>query len=210
MKKHIIPISIIALTILIWIITYSKLPSELPVHWNFNGEVDGYSSKLNAMLTQVAIMVLIYVSIAFLPKIDPRKKNYKYFSSSYQLIYNALLGIFFALNVLMILYGLGYDIPMSALGTVIIGVIFIVLGNVMQRIRSNFFLGLRTPWTLSNDEVWKKTHRFGGKLFFGCGIILLLSTFLSGVLKQTIIIAVLAVVIVAPYLYSYWQFKKLS
>lgn len=210
MKKHIFPISIIALTILIWILAYPKLPAELPTHWGFNGEVNGYSSKLNAMMTQIGIMILLYFSIAFLPKIDPRKKNYKYFSGEYQMIYHAILALFFVLNGFVILYGLGYDIPMSSFGTVFIGAIFIALGNVLQRVRSNFFLGLRTPWTLSNDEVWRKTHRFGGKLFFGCGIILLLATFLSGDIKQYVIIGIIALLIVAPYLYSYWQFKKLQ
>jgi uncharacterized membrane protein len=210
MKKHIFPISIIGLTILMWAIAYPRLPAEIATHWGFNGEVNGYSSKLNAMITQVGIMALLYFSVAYLPKIDPRKKNYQYFSKSYHTIYNALLVVFFGINFFVILYSLGYDIPMSSLGSVVIGVIFIVLGNVMQRVRSNFFLGLRTPWTLSNEEVWRKTHRFGGKLFFGCGIILVLTTFLSGEWKQYIIIGVIAVTVLTPYLYSYWQFKKLS
>lgn len=209
MKKHIFPILMISLTILIWVLAYSKLPAVLPTHWGFNGEVNGYSSKMSAMLTQIGLMILLYFTLAFLPKIDPRKKNYKYFSSSYQTIYNSILFIFFILNILVILYGLGYDIPMSSVGTVFIGSIFIVLGNVMQRVRSNFFLGLRTPWTLSNEEVWRKTHRFGGKLFFGCGIILILTTFLPGALKQFIIIGVLVIIVITPYLYSYWQYKKL-
>lgn len=210
MKKHIFPITIIALTIIAWAIAFPKLPAELPTHWGFNGEVNGYSTKLNAMLTQIGIMVLLYVSVAFLPKIDPRKQNYKYFSGSYQTIYNSLLVLFFSLNIFVILFGLGYNIPMSSLGSVFIGVIFIVLGNVMQRVRSNFFLGLRTPWALSNEEVWRKTHRFGGKLFFGGGILLLLSTFVSGEFKQYLIIGIIAVIVIAPYVYSYLMYKKLS
>lgn len=210
MKKHIFPITIIALTIIAWAIAFPKLPAELPTHWGFNGEVNGYSTKLNAMLTQIGIMVLLYVSVAFLPKIDPRKQNYKYFSGSYQTIYNSLLVLFFSLNIFVILFGLGYNIPMSSLGSVFIGVIFIVLGNVMQRVRSNFFLGLRTPWALSNEEVWRKTHRFGGKLFFGGGILLLLSTFVSGEFKQYLIIGIIAVIVIAPYVYSYLVYKKLS
>lgn len=210
MKKHLFPIAIIALTIVVWAIAYPKLPAEVPTHWGFNGEVNGYSSKLNAMLTQIGIMVLLYFSVTFLPKIDPRRKNYKYFSSSYTMIYNSLLVLFFGLNLFVILYALGYDIPMSSFGTVFVGIIFIVLGNILQRVRSNFFLGLRTPWTLSNDEVWRKTHRMGGRLFFVSGIILLFATFLSGAVKEYLIIAIIAIVIVVPYVYSYLLFKKLS
>ncbi|MGJ7922706.1 SdpI family protein [Neobacillus sp. LXY-4] len=210
MKKHVFPIAMIILTVIVWSIAYPKLPAELPTHWGFNGEANGYSSKFNAMLTQVGIMTLLYISVAFLPKIDPRRANYKYFSSSYQMIFNSLLTLFFGLNIIVILIGLGYDIPMSSLGTIIAGAIFIVLGNVMQRVRSNFFLGIRTPWTLSNDEVWRKTHRLGGKIFFGGGVILILATFLSGAFKEAVIIGVIAVIIIAPYIYSYWLFKKLS
>lgn len=210
MKKHIFPITIILLTVILWAIAYPKLPAELPTHWGFNGEVNGYSTKLNAMLTQIGIMILLYFSVAFLPKIDPRRQNYKYFSGSYQTIYLSLLVLFFGLNIFVILFGLGYDIPMSSMGSVVIGIIFIVLGNVMQRVRSNFFIGIRTPWALSNEEVWRKTHRFGGRLFFGGGVLLVLSTFVSAAMRGYVIIGVIAVIVIAPYVYSYMVFKKLS
>lgn len=210
MKKHIFPITIILLTAVTWAIAFPKLPAELPTHWGFNGEVNGYSTKLNAMLTQIGIMILLYFSVAFLPKIDPRKQNYKYFSGSYQTIYLSLLVLFFGMNIFVILSGLGYDIPMSSMGSVVIGMIFIVLGNVMQRVRSNFFIGIRTPWALSNEEVWRKTHRFGGRLFFGGGVLLVLSTFVSGAIKEYLIIGVIAVIVIVPYVYSYIVYKKLS
>ncbi|NMD68792.1 DUF1648 domain-containing protein [Bacillus sp. DNRA2] len=210
MKKHILPITIILLTVIAWAIAFPKLPAELPTHWGFNGEVNGYSTKLNAMLTQIGIMILLYFSVAFLPKIDPRRQNYKYFSGSYQTIYLSLLVLFFGLNIFVILFGLGYNIPMSSMGSVVIGIIFIVLGNVMQRVRSNFFIGIRTPWALSNEEVWRKTHRFGGRLFFGGGVLLVLSTFVSAAIRGYVIIGVIAVIVIAPYVYSYMVFKKLS
>jgi uncharacterized membrane protein len=210
MKKHIFPITMIGLTAIAWLITFSKLPAELPTHWNFNGEVDGYSPKLNAMLMQLGIMILLYVSVAFLPKIDPRKQNYQSFFKSYAIIYNALLTLFFLLNIMLILTGLGYSIPMSTLGTLFIGAIFIILGNYMQQVKSNFFIGIRTPWTLSNDEVWKRTHRFCGKIYFGSGFAFILATFLSGAWKTGLIVTIIAVLIITPYIYSYWQYKKLS
>ena len=208
MKKHVFPIIMIGLTILAWVIAFPKLPQEVPIHWSLTGEANGFSSKLGAMFTQIGIMTLLYVSVAFLPKIDPRKANYPLFSKGYQIIYNSLLTIFFVLNIITILIGLGYDIPMATMSTLIIGAIFIVMGNFMQLVRSNFFIGIRTPWTLSNDEVWKKTHRFGGKIFFGGGVIMILATFLPSVWKETVLIIVIVVTVAAPYAYSYWQFKK--
>jgi uncharacterized membrane protein len=208
MKKHILPLILIGATILVWLVAFPNLPEQLPTHWNFNGEADGYSTKLSAMLMQIGIMVLLYFSAFYMPKIDPRKANYQYFIKGYTVIYNSLLTIFFVLNMLMILNGLGYDIPMSAIGTLVIGAIFIILGNFLPQVRSNFFIGVRTPWTLSNDEIWRKTHRFMAKIFFVAGIILILVTFLSGIWKQVTVIGIIVVVIIAPYIYSFLEYKK--
>jgi uncharacterized membrane protein len=209
MKKHIFPLILIGATILVWLVAFPNLPEQVPTHWNFNGEINGYSTKLSAMLLQIAIMVLLYFSALFMPNIDPRKANYQYFIKGYKTIYNSLLAIFFVLNILMIMNGLDHDIPMSAVGTLVIGVIFIILGNFLPQIRSNFFIGVRTPWTLSNDEIWRKTHRFMGKIFFAAGIILILATFFSGTWKQIMVIGIIVVVIIAPYVFSFLEYKKL-
>ena len=208
MKKHLFPLLLIATTLIIWLFAYPNLPEQLPTHWNFNGEADGYSTKLSAMLMQIGIMTLIYLSANFMPKIDPRKANYTYFLKGYTIIYNSMLTIFFVLNILMVLNGLGHDIPMSSIGTLVIGTLFVILGNFLPQVRSNFSIGVRTPWTLSNDEIWRKTHRFMAKIFFIAGIILILVTFVSGLLKQIAVIGIVIVVIIAPYIYSFLAYRK--
>lgn len=165
MKKHVFPLSITVLTLVAWLIALPHLPATMPIHWGANGEADGFATKINAMILTVGIMVLIYFIIAFVPRIDPRKENYKYFSKTYNIVLNAVLLLFFFVNMSTILQGLGYNVPMSYIAPIMAGLVFIIIGNYLQRVRSNYFMGIRTPWTLSNETVWKKTHRLSGKIF---------------------------------------------
>lgn len=210
MKNHVLPLTLIGLTVIAWIIAYPNLPEQMPVHWNASGEVDDYAAKLYAMLSNVGIMALLYVSMVYLPKIDPRKKNYKYFGKSYSIILNVMMSVFFVISLLVILNGAGYDVPIASIGPLVAGIMFMVLGNYMPHVRSNFFLGIRTPWTLSNDEVWKRTHRMTARVFFFGGFLIMLTTFIPADWKQWIFILIITVTLTAPYLYSYLLYRKIQ
>jgi uncharacterized membrane protein len=209
MKKHVLPLSLIGLLTIAWIIAFPKMPAEVPIHWNIKGEANGFSTKLNAMFSTLGIMILIYVSMAFLPKVDPRKSNYKYFSKSYNIMLNAILGVLFLVNIMIIFSAIGYDVPISTIGPLVVGMIFMVLGNYMPQVRSNFFIGIRNPWTLSNEEVWKKTHRAAAKIFFFGGLIMIGTIFIPALWKEAIFIGIIAVTIAAPYLYSYLLYRRI-
>ncbi len=208
MKKHVLPLTMIGLLILAWILAFPKLPEQMPIHWDVNGEANGFASKLNAMFSTLGIMVILYLSMAFLPKVDPRKTNYKYFSKSYNIMLNAILGVLFVINILMLANAMGYDVPIGSIGPVVVGIIFMILGNYLPQVRSNFFIGIRTPWTLSSDEVWKKTHRAASKIFFFGGLVMILATFAPVNWKVPVLFTVIALTIVAPYIYSYLLFKR--
>ncbi|WP_176344487.1 SdpI family protein [Priestia aryabhattai] len=208
MKKHVFPLSITLLTLVAWIIALPHLPATMPIHWGANGEADGFATKINAMILTVGIMVLIYFIIAFVPRIDPRKENYKYFSKTYNILLNAVLLLFFFVNMSTILQGLGYNVPMSYIAPIMAGLVFIIIGNYLQRVRSNYFMGIRTPWTLSNENVWKKTHRLSGKIFFIGGLLILISAFLPDGYKSVIMWGSIVLCVAVPYLYSYVAYKK--
>jgi len=208
MKKHVFPLGITLLTLAAWLIALPHLPAAMPIHWGANGEADGFATKINAMILTVGIMALIYFIIAFIPRIDPRKENYKYFSKTYNILLNAVLLLFFFINMSTILQGLGYNVPMSYIVPVIVGIIFIIIGNYLQRVRSNYFMGIRTPWTLSNENVWKKTHRLSGKIFFIGGLLILVSAFLPEEYTSIIRWVTIVFCVVVPYLYSYLAYKK--
>lgn len=208
MKKHVFPLGITLLTLVAWLIALPHLPATMPIHWGANGEADGFATKINAMILTVGIMVLIYFIIAFVPRIDPRKENYKYFSKTYNILLNAVLLLFFFVNMSTILQGLGYNVPMSYIAPIMAGLVFIIIGNYLQRVRSNYFMGIRTPWTLSNENVWKKTHRLSGKLFFIGGLLILISAFLPNGYKSVIMWGSIVLCVAIPYLYSYVAYKK--
>ncbi|MGC3791408.1 SdpI family protein [Priestia aryabhattai] len=208
MKKHVFPLGITLLTLVAWIIALPHLPATMPIHWGANGEADGFATKINAMILTVGIMVLIYFVIAFVPRIDPRKENYKYFSKTYNILLNAVLLLFFFVNMSTILQGLGYNVPMSYIAPIMAGLVFIIIGNYLQRVRSNYFMGIRTPWTLSNENVWKKTHRLSGKIFFIGGLLVLISAFLPDGYKSVIMWGSIVLCVAIPYLYSYLAYKK--
>ncbi|QLC86010.1 SdpI family protein [Priestia megaterium] len=208
MKKHVFPLGITLLTLVAWLIALPNLPATMPIHWGANGEADGFATKINAMILTVGIMVLIYFIIAFVPRIDPRKENYKYFSKTYNIVLNAVLLLFFFVNMSTILQGLGYNVPMSYIAPIMAGLVFIIIGNYLQRVRSNYFMGIRTPWTLSNETVWKKTHRLSGKLFFIGGLLILISAFLPDGYKSVIMWGSIVLCVAIPYLYSYLAYKK--
>ena len=208
MNKHVFPLGITLLTLVAWLIALPHLPATMPIHWGANGEADGFATKINAMILTVGIMVLIYFIIAFVPRIDPRKENYKYFSKTYNIVLNAVLLLFFFVNMSTILQGLGYNVPMAYIALIMAGLVFIIIGNYLQRVRSNYFMGIRTPWTLSNETVWKKTHRLSGKLFFIGGLLILISAFLPDGYKSVIMWGSIVLCVAIPYLYSYLAYKK--
>ncbi|MEK6446697.1 SdpI family protein [Priestia aryabhattai] len=208
MKKHVFPLSITLLTLVAWLIALPHLPATMPIHWGANGEADGFATKINAMILTVGIMVLIYFILAFVPRIDPRKENYKYFSKTYNIVLNAVLLLFFFVNMSTILQGLGYNVPMAYIAPIMAGLVFIIIGNYLQRVRSNYFMGIRTPWTLSNETVWKKTHRLSGKIFFIGGLLILISAFLPDGYKSVIMWGSIVLCVAVPYLYSYLAYKK--
>lgn len=208
MKKHVFPLGITLLTLVAWLIALPHLPATMPIHWGANGEADGFATKINAMILTVGIMVFIYFVIAFVPRIDPRKENYKYFSKTYNILLNAVLLLFFFVNMSTILQGLGYNVPMSYIAPIMAGLVFIIIGNYLQRVRSNYFMGIRTSWTLSNETVWKKTHRLSGKIFFIGGLLILISAFLPDGYKSIIMWGSIVLCVAVPYLYSYVVYKK--
>ena len=208
MKKHLFPILLFAISVLSWLVNFSELPEQVPVHWGKDG-ADGFQSKGGAFFSLHAIMIFIYVLMMVIPKIDPKKKNFNYFSKSYMIINYALISLFFVLNMIILLICLGYNIPMERLAGPFVGGLFMILGNYLQQARANFFIGIRTPWTLSDDEVWRKTHRLGGKLFMAGGLLILLTVFMPIDWEFYIITGVVAVIAIVPTVYSYLLFRAM-
>jgi len=201
-------ILLIVCSITLWLLNFHHLPSKLPVHWDLSGHVNNYDSKLQTFIELHAIMILVYFLPMITPKIDPRKTNYKFFQKSYTFMTTSILFVFFLLNTSILLYGLGYNIQIGKLSFIFIGLLFIVFGNYMPHVRSNFFIGIRNPWTLSNEDIWKKTHRMSGRLFLIIGFCFILLYFLAFLRVNWVAMPLIVSLVAFPMIYSYWLFKK--
>ncbi|MED2944792.1 SdpI family protein [Bacillus swezeyi] len=206
MKKHIFSLSIILANLLMWAIAYPHISDQVPIHWSSSGEVDRYASKMEAMLTMMGLLVFLYIMMILTPKLDPRRKNYQLFSKTYHLLINAMLLLFFLINLLVVMTGLGYDLPTGSIVPVLVGILLIVIGNYLPRVRSNFFFGIKNPWTLSSDAIWKKTHRFAAKVFTAAGLLIAADGLFS--ISEGMMLPIILITVFAPYIYSYVLYRK--
>lgn len=166
------PIILIALAILVSAISYPRLPDQVPTHWDIHGNVNDYSSKTLGLFLLPVLMFGIWALMRALPLIDPRHENYAKMRGAYELVFNATLTLLLLVHVVAIGAMLGLPVSITRVIPGLLGVLFIVIGNVLPQARPNWFFGIRTPWTLSNDRVWQRTHRIGGYLFVACGLII--------------------------------------
>jgi len=210
-KKEAVIWLILLLPFIYSFIVWNKIPDRVPTHFDINGEPDDYSSKTFALLLLPVMNIIIYFILFIVPRIDPRKKNYAAFGSSYQNI-RLLIHLFFV-GIFIFITQTTSVVQFLKLNAFLSGLLlfFALLGNYMRTVRSNFFVGIRTPWTLSNDIVWRKTHELGGKIWFYSGIVLAIVIFF---LPQTAAVVVMFcgifLMVIIPVVYSYLEYRKIT
>ena len=206
----IVQIVIVLSSIVLSIYFYQHFPARVPIHWNIAGQADNWGSRSFGAFLFPIIIAAIYFLFELLPKIDPRKERYVEFAKVYSIIKTVIMLVMFGIYLISGLSCLGYDVSVAFWIPFIIGLLFIVLGNYFGKIRSNYFVGIRVPWTLANEEVWNKTHRLGGKLFILGGIIMLFTGFSPISLRLPLLVIVIAIIAILPIVYSYFLFKRLQ
>lgn len=188
---------------------YSKLPATVPVHWGIDGNVDRYGSK-NELFLIAGMNILMGVMFFFLPKIDPKQKNYDRFQGIYEWMAIWTLAFMAVMTGLILretMYPGSFDI--GKVVVVMVAVLFICMGNVMPKVKQNFFTGVKTPWALSSETVWNKTHRLGGKCFVFGGILMLISAFLgNGKIMFGVTVGVALLIGGIPSVMSYIWYKN--
>lgn len=143
---------------------------SIPVHWNAGGEIDRYGGKFEGLLLLPLIAAGVALLLAAVPRIDPARANYASFAGTYSLIRGGVLVFLGAVHAMLVATALGADIDTSRIIYLAVGALFVLLGNVMAKIRPNYFAGIRTPWTLSSARSWTATHRQGGRVFMAIGL----------------------------------------
>jgi uncharacterized membrane protein len=188
------------------LIAYPHMPDKVPVHWGITGEPNRYGSKME-QLTMSALPLVLFLFLNYLPSIDPKKESYKKHSNAYSIINFVIILFLIILNLTGLFSALGYNMQFQIIVPVLMGILFIVLGNFMTQIRHNYFFGIRTPWTLASEYVWKKTHRFGGYIFVVIGLVPLSSLFI-GPVGMYLFLGAMLIGIAMILIYSYLVFKK--
>lgn len=210
LQKELPIIAIVLLPFIYLAYIWANLPAEVPLHWNLQGEIDRYGDKSELLLIPILLPLLTYLIFLIVPKIDPKNKL-KNMGNKYRSI-KVLLTVFMSILALFILYSSkNQSLSNPNYIILLIGVLYIILGNYFKTIRSNYFIGIRTPWTLENETVWKETHKLGGKLWFLGGLIVVLgSVILDEQSNFTLFITLTIIIALVPVIYSYFKFQEVT
>ena len=182
---------------------WSSAPERIPMHWNLSGEIDRYGGRFEGMLAIPLIALAVYLGLTFLPRIDPGRENYATFAGAYTLVRVTLAAIFGTVYVIIQSASRGRSVDVAFVLGIGLGVFFVVLGNVMGKLRPNWFVGIRTPWTMSSAESWNRTHRAGGWVFVTIGILTMAAGFVGGKAALPIAMALLLLATAGLVIYSY-------
>jgi len=188
---------------------YPQLPERVPSHWNVQGVVDGYSSRFWGAFGVPLMSAGIYLMMLFLPLIDPRRDNYAKFSATYRILRVVLVCFFTGLYVVIILSAKGYPVSVDRLVPLGVSLLFIIIGNYMGRFQHNYFVGIRVPWTLASEVVWRKTHRLAGPLWVAAGLLGIVGAIIGGTAAMWFLFVPLLLATVVPVVYSYLIYKQL-
>lgn len=200
---------LLLVVIIISAIAYPKMPEIVPIHWNYAGEPDNYGSKIIGAFLIPAIIAIMLILFPILSKIDPKAKNYTQFAGSWHVIQITIMFMlaYFHLVQLYIILHPDKNYLLGKLFTAGLGVMFVILGNFMGKVRQNYFVGIKTPWALNDPEVWQKTQRFGGWVFVIGGLIFLLQALIWQYVLPIFIVTITTIIIL-PIAYSYFISRK--
>ena len=177
----IITLVLIALALLAGAVLWNQLPDQMASHWNANDQVNGYISKFWGVFLMPLITLGMFILFLVLPGIDPLKANIAQFRESFNLFIVVIVVFMLYVHGLTLAWSLGHqDFKMSAAMLPFMGVLFIAVGYMLKKAKRNFFIGIRTPWTLSSDSVWDKTHQLGSILFMVSGAFAIIGGFFGG------------------------------
>lgn len=208
LKKEFPLLIIVTLPFIYLASIWNQLPEKVPVHWNFKGEVDRFGGKTELLVICFTLPVLTYFIFLALPKIDPKNKLQKMGKKldTIKFIMTALMSVL----ALIIIYATKNQ-SFNSINyiTLLLGILYFILGNYFKTLKPNYFIGIKTPWTLESEFVWKKTHQLAGKLWFVGGILVIISCLLLNQnLSYTLFLIITAIISIIPFIHSFLLFRK--
>ena len=203
-KKTLIITSLILLIpIAVGLLLWNQLPDVIPTHWGINGEVDGWSSKPFAVFFLPLLLVVIQWGCVFASTADPKYKNYN--PRMLKLVLWICPAISLIMNGMVYVAALGYEIPIKTIMPLLVGAMFVVIGNWLPKCQQTYTMGIKLPWTYASEANWNATHRFGGKVWVAGGIITMLTALHSNFWVLMIIIVAM---VILPTVYSYLYYRN--
>ncbi|MBL7160185.1 MAG: SdpI family protein [Candidatus Aenigmarchaeota archaeon] len=206
-KTITISFSLIIISLIIAVYLYPQMPDKVASHWNASGNVDGYMGKFWGLFLMPIVSAAILLLFLFIPKIDPLKKNIEKFRTYFDNFILLIIGFLFYIYLLTLAWNLGYTYSMNIMILPAVAALFYYISILMEKAKRNWFVGIRTPWTLSSDKVWNKTHKLGSKLFKILAVVYLLTIFFHDYMVFLILIPTFAVTIYL-IVYSYLEYRK--
>lgn len=203
LKVLLITSVVILLPIVAGLILWNQLPEQIPFHWNAAGEVDGWSGKSFAVFGMPLILLAFQWLCVVATSADPKKAHHS--EKILHLVFWIIPVLSAVLHVLTYATALGKEVRMEVVMPVLVGLILAIIGNYLPKCKQNYTIGIKIPWTLNSEENWNKTHRFAGRLWVVCGLVIMLSGFFGGV--WVFLVAVFPMVF-APFIYSYALHRK--
>jgi uncharacterized membrane protein len=188
---------------------WNRLPDQMASHWNVNDQVDGYMSKFWGVFLMPLITLGMFLLFLVIPNIDPLKANIAQFRDAFNLFIVLIIGFMVYVYALTLLWNLGYtNFGLGKAMMPALGVLFIFVGYMLRKAKRNFFIGIRTPWTLSSDRVWDETHRIGAILFTISGVLALLSSFFGGMTAFVMVMVPILGSAIFLVIYSYILYQR--
>ena len=209
LKREIFSFVIIAIYGILSICFYPGLPESVPSHFNKDGLADRYSSKSFAVLAYLGLALFLYLILTFIPFIDPFWKKIQKKYSLFLLLRDFILLFFLFFYLLTLLSAKAGRLPKNVLG-VGLGFLFVLVGNYLPKLPRNFFFGIRAPWTLASETVWRKTHVLSGWIFVISGILVIIFSLLKINLALSLLVTLVPLFLFSGYIYPLLLYKKLQ
>lgn len=187
---------------------YPLLPSNMAVHWNTEGSPNGYSPKIVGLMLIPSLSIGLLILFILIPKIDPLARNMRRFWGYYEMLVVVVTGFMLYMHMRLIAWNMGLKFDMGLMTMPAIGLLFVYLGVLLKHAKRNWFIGIRTPWTLSDEKVWNKTHELGSRLFIVGGVMIALSPSF-GKIAIYVVVSTLFLITTFLFVYSYWLWSKL-
>lgn len=208
LETEIIPVLLVIISFTASFYFYSHFPARVPIHWDFNGKINGYGSAKFAAFFVPFLIFGLYALFLAIPFLDPKKDRYQEFQKPYHGIKNFLILFMTVIYFITSYNALGHTLPIGTIIPSMVGLLFVVIGYYMGKLKLNWMIGVRNPWTLSSEDVWNKTNKLTGKVFIIAGLLFILESFIPNYFKLSLFIFIISMIIIVPNLYSFIIFKK--